>query len=66
VPYGGWKDLPINFSKTGTGGSCDPGCHLAKEYDRQTAVDYTVQPARRKPRPEVRVGSGIQQVSSSK
>jgi predicted CXXCH cytochrome family protein len=47
VPYGGWKDLPINFSKTDTGGLCDPGCHLAKGYDRQTAVDYTVKPTRR-------------------
>lgn len=47
VPYGGWKDLPINFSKTETGGFCDPGCHLAKRYDRQTAVDYTVKQARR-------------------
>ena len=47
VPYGGWKDLPINFSKTDTGGICNPGCHLPKAYDRQTAVDYTVKPARR-------------------
>ena len=47
VPYGGWKDLPINFSKTDTGGLCDPGCHLAKGYDRQTTVDYTVKPERK-------------------
>ncbi|MCP4263089.1 MAG: hypothetical protein GY774_37105 [Planctomycetes bacterium] len=46
VPYGGWKDLPINFSKTDTGGLCDPGCHLEKGYDRQTPVDYTVKPAK--------------------
>jgi len=44
VPYGVW-DLPINFSKTETGGSCSPGCHIVKDYDRQTAVDYTVKKA---------------------
>lgn len=49
LPYGGWKNLPINFSKTNTGGSCDPGCHLVKAYDRQTPVDYTAKPERRKP-----------------
>ncbi|MHC4538160.1 MAG: cytochrome c3 family protein [Planctomycetota bacterium] len=63
VPYGGWTDLPINFSKADTGGSCDPGCHLAKGYDRQTAVDYTVKPARKKPRLNLRVRGGIQQIS---
>ena len=41
VNNAGW-DLPINFSKTETGGSCSPGCHIVKDYDRQTAVDYTV------------------------
>ena len=66
VPYGGWKDLPINFSKTDTGGLCNPGCHLPKGYDRQTAVDYTVKPARRMPKPNLRVGSSIQQVSTAR
>ncbi|MHC4628003.1 MAG: cytochrome c3 family protein, partial [Planctomycetota bacterium] len=64
VPYGGWEDLPLNFSKTDTGGSCDPGCHLAKDYDRQNAVDYTVKPARRRPRPSLRARSGIGRISS--
>ncbi|MCF7954797.1 MAG: cytochrome c3 family protein [Phycisphaerae bacterium] len=40
VPYGQW-DLPIGFSKTETGGSCAPGCHVAKNYDRDKAVDYS-------------------------
>jgi len=57
VPYGGWKNLPIKFIKTDTGGLCNPGCHLQKVYDRQTAVDYPVKPARRRPRPNLRVGS---------
>lgn len=34
VPYGNWE-LPINFVKTETGGSCKPGCHEPKEYDRR-------------------------------
>jgi predicted CXXCH cytochrome family protein len=59
VPYGGWKDMPINFTKTETGGLCDPGCHLEVGYDRQTAVDYTVTPSGRTFRPRVKVGSGI-------
>jgi len=46
VPYGGWKSLPINFNKTDTGGGCSPGCHLIKEYDRKTAVDYTIKQAK--------------------
>ncbi|MFC1761359.1 cytochrome c3 family protein [Planctomycetota bacterium] len=45
VPYGRW-DLPINFTKTETGGSCSPGCHLPKDYDRQMAVDYAVKKAK--------------------
>ncbi len=48
VPFGGWKNLPINFSKTDTGGTCSPGCHLPKAYDRLTAVDYTIKPVRRR------------------
>jgi predicted CXXCH cytochrome family protein len=39
VPYGRW-DLPIQFEKTETGGSCQPGCHLPFAYDRQTPVIY--------------------------
>jgi predicted CXXCH cytochrome family protein len=36
VPFGTWK-LPINFEKTKNGGSCTPGCHEVKKYDRQAA-----------------------------
>jgi predicted CXXCH cytochrome family protein len=41
VPYGMW-DLPLNFKKTETGGSCKPGCHVAKSYDRDKPVNYAV------------------------
>ena len=37
VPYGQWE-LPINFKKTETGGSCSPGCHKELAYDRKTPV----------------------------
>jgi DmsE family decaheme c-type cytochrome len=30
----GMFDLPVNFKKTETGGSCLPGCHQLKKYDR--------------------------------
>ena len=33
VPFGAWE-LPVNFQKTETGGSCTPGCHKLKKYDR--------------------------------
>lgn len=35
VPYGdsGWM-LPINYAQTASGGSCAPGCHAAKSYER--------------------------------
>lgn len=33
VPFGAW-DLPLNFKKIKTGGSCAPGCHKLKKYDR--------------------------------
>lgn len=33
VPFGQWK-LPINFHQTATGGSCTPGCHNEREYNR--------------------------------
>jgi predicted CXXCH cytochrome family protein len=39
VPYGSWE-LPINFSKTATGGRCEPGCHIPKDYDRKKPVEY--------------------------
>jgi len=34
VPYGSWE-LPVNFKKTATGGSCLPGCHKLLKYDRE-------------------------------
>ncbi len=33
VPYGEW-DLPLNFKINETGGSCHPGCHEKRTYDR--------------------------------
>jgi predicted CXXCH cytochrome family protein len=37
VPYGKWE-MPINFKKTDSGGSCAPGCHKPYSYDRQNPV----------------------------
>ena len=40
VPFGkAWK-LPVNFTKTATGGRCVVGCHKPKEYDRTNPVVY--------------------------
>ncbi len=39
VPYGVW-DLPIQFTKTETGGGCRPGCHAPFRYDRNAPVTY--------------------------
>lgn len=39
VPFGAW-DLPVNYKKTETGGSCLPGCHKIKKYDRIKKVKY--------------------------
>lgn len=41
VPFGtgGWQ-LPINFTKTKTGGTCVVGCHKPKTYDRIKPVKY--------------------------
>jgi predicted CXXCH cytochrome family protein len=36
---GGWS-MPIQFTKTDTGGSCAPGCHQAYSYDREKPVSY--------------------------
>ena len=33
VRFGDWE-LPIGFSKTENGGSCAPGCHASKKYER--------------------------------
>jgi len=37
TPFGKWN-LPINFKITDTGGSCAPGCHVPRAYDRVKAV----------------------------
>jgi predicted CXXCH cytochrome family protein len=39
VQYGKWS-MPIHFEKNETGGSCHPGCHSIKLYDRD-AEDYS-------------------------
>ncbi len=39
VPYGMWE-LPIEFKKGKTGGSCSPGCHVPYTYDRDNPVLY--------------------------
>lgn len=41
VPFGpkGWE-LPINFEKSESGGSCAPGCHAKYAYDRIEQVPY--------------------------
>ncbi len=44
VPYGTWS-LPIGFTKKQTGGSCAPGCHLPKDYDRKDPIEYSYWPA---------------------
>ncbi len=33
VPFGGWE-LPLNYTKTDSGGTCSPGCHKTKTYTR--------------------------------
>lgn len=38
VPFGTWE-LPLNYEKTETGGSCTPGCHKIKKYDRIKSVE---------------------------
>jgi predicted CXXCH cytochrome family protein len=34
VPFGNWN-MPIGFSQTENGGSCAPGCHELKKYERK-------------------------------
>jgi predicted CXXCH cytochrome family protein len=48
VPYGNWQ-LPINFTKSDTGGACAPGCHQELGYDRETPVDPAAAPAPLRP-----------------
>ena len=34
TPFGAWE-FRLNFRKTVTGGSCWPGCHVERRYDRE-------------------------------
>jgi predicted CXXCH cytochrome family protein len=37
--FGKW-DIPIDFTRTDTGGTCVVGCHKPKTYDRRNTVRY--------------------------
>lgn len=39
APFGSWN-IPIRFVIKDTGGSCSPGCHQTKRYDRLHPVNY--------------------------
>ncbi len=54
VPFGGWE-IPIGFKKTPTGGSCAPGCHVPRGYDRLKPVKN--EPPKKKQKP-AKSGSG--------
>lgn len=47
VPFGQWR-LPLRFVKTETGGSCSPGCHQPRSYDRKSPGRSLEPPAHRK------------------
>ncbi|PLX46332.1 MAG: cytochrome C, partial [Deltaproteobacteria bacterium] len=40
VPFGAKWKLPVNYTKTDTGGNCVVGCHKPKDYDRENPVTY--------------------------
>lgn len=40
VPFGKAWMLPVTFTKTPNGGSCNVGCHKEKAYDRVSPVKY--------------------------
>jgi len=40
VPFGKKWTLPVQFTKTETGGRCVVGCHKPKDYDRVNPVTY--------------------------
>ena len=48
-----------NFKKTETGGSCLPGCHIKKDYDRDNPVDYSIPrlPKKAVPKPKADEGA---------
>lgn len=47
VTYKKWQ-LPINFTRTATGGACASGCHATYSYDRENPIPHpTTNPATR-------------------
>ncbi len=38
VAFGAWR-IPLNYEATPTGGSCGPGCHQPRRYDRLTPAN---------------------------
>ena len=54
VLFGKWN-LPLNFEKTDTGGSCLPGCHKKYSYDRKTPGDKP-EPVKSQKKKEKKVG----------
>jgi predicted CXXCH cytochrome family protein len=43
--FGAWE-MELMFEKTETGGSCDPGCHSYRAYDKKKPVNTDWQPTR--------------------
>ncbi|NOT02423.1 MAG: hypothetical protein HOP29_17600 [Phycisphaerales bacterium] len=43
LTMGQWR-TPLRFRETPTGGSCGPACHAAKEYDRESPVEWNTSP----------------------
>lgn len=41
TPFGKWE-IPINFTRTSTGGKCSANCHVPKEYDREEPVKLLI------------------------
>ena len=41
TPFGKWE-IPINFTRTPTGGKCSANCHVSKEYDRKKPVKLLI------------------------
>jgi predicted CXXCH cytochrome family protein len=55
MKFGKWS-MPVQFEKTATGGSCQPGCHARYDYDRVKPVPSTrpsTMPATRRAVPRV-------------
>ncbi len=47
IPFGKWN-LPLNYIKTDTGGSCLPGCHQKYSYDRKSPGKETPEKGKEK------------------